>query len=84
MFAKMKLKFLNDPKKTLGSAEEIKIFARRDFSKDQPELASLFSQIHFDDATMADLLAQMEGTRDKAATAKNWLTVHRSLLKISE
>ncbi|MCS4226674.1 glycine betaine ABC transporter substrate-binding protein [Sphingobacterium sp. BIGb0165] len=84
MFAKMKLKFLNDPKKTLGSAEEIKIFARRDFSKDQPELASLFSQIHFDDATMADLLAQMEGTREKAALARNWLTVHRSLLKISE
>jgi len=84
MFAKMKLKFLNDPKKTLGSTEEIKIFARRDFRKDQPELANLFSQIHFDNATMADLLAQMEGTRDKAATAKNWLTEHRGQLKITE
>lgn len=84
MFAKMKLKFLNDPKKTLGSTEEIKIFARKDFRNDQPELAELFSHIHFDDATMADLLAQMEGARDKAATAKKWLEEHRSQLEIPD
>lgn len=84
MFAKMKLKFLNDPKKTLGSTEEIKIFARKDFRNDQPELAELFSHIHFDDATMANLLAQMEGARDKAATAKKWLEEHRSQLEIPD
>ncbi|WP_286858130.1 MULTISPECIES: glycine betaine ABC transporter substrate-binding protein [Sphingobacterium] len=84
MFGKMKLKFLNDPKKTLGSTEAIKIFARKDFGEDQPELANLFSHIHFDEGTMADLLVQMEGKRDKADAARNWLAEHRSLLKIPE
>lgn len=81
MFGEMKLKFLKDPKKTLGSMEEIKIFARKGFNKDQPELASLFSRIRFDDTMMADLLAQMEKTRDKAATAGKWLAEHRSEIK---
>lgn len=81
MFGEMKLKFLNDPKKTLGSMEEIKIFARKGFNKDQPELASLFSRFRFDDTMMADLLAQMEKTRDKAATAGKWLAEHRSEIK---
>ena len=81
MFAKMKLKFLDDPKKTLGDAEQIKIFARGDFKIEQPELARFFSKVYFDESTMADLLSQMQGSQDKASTAKEWVKKHNDLVK---
>jgi glycine betaine/proline transport system substrate-binding protein len=81
MFAKMKLKFLDDPKKTLGDAEQIKIFARGDFSLEQPELARFFSKVYFDESTMADLLSQMQGSQNKAITAKEWVNKHNDLVK---
>lgn len=81
MFAKMKLKFLDDPKKTLGDAEQIKIFARGDFNIEQPELARFFSKVHFDESTMADLLSQMQGSQNKAITAKEWVKKHNDLVK---
>ncbi|WP_343318914.1 glycine betaine ABC transporter substrate-binding protein [Sphingobacterium multivorum] len=81
MFAKMKLKFLEDPKKTLGDAEQIKIFARGDFRMEQPELAEFFSKVYFDESTMADLLSQMQGSQNKADTAKEWIKKHNDLVK---
>ncbi len=81
MFAKMKLKFLEDPKKTLGDAEQIKIFARRDFRMEQPELAQFFSKVYFDESTMADLLSQMQGSQNKTDTAKEWIKKHNDLVK---
>lgn len=80
MFAKMKLKFLEDPKKTLGDAEQIKIFARGNFHVEQVELARFFSKVHFEESTMADLLAEMEGSKDKAATARQWVEQHKDLV----
>nr|WP_236582803.1 glycine betaine ABC transporter substrate-binding protein [Sphingobacterium multivorum] len=81
MFAKMKLKFLDDPKKTLGDAEQIKIFARGDFNIEQPELARFFSKVYFDESTMADLLSQMQVSQNKAITAKEWVRKHNDLVK---
>ncbi len=81
MFAKMKLKFLDDPKKTLGDAEQIKIFARGDFRMEQPELAQFFSKVYFDESTMADLLSQMQGSQNKTDTAKEWIKKHNDLVK---
>jgi len=81
MFAKMKLKFLEDPKKTLGDAEQIKIFARGGFRMEQPELAQFFSKVYFDESTMADLLSQMQGSQNKTDTAKEWIKKHNDLVK---
>ena len=81
MFAKMKLKFLEDPKKTLGDAEQIKIFTRKAFKIEQPELAKFFSKIYFDETTMADLLSEMEGSKNKEAVAKKWVEQHRDLIE---
>lgn len=80
MFGKMKLKFLDDPKKTLGKTEKIKTFARKDFEKDQPELAAFFSRIHFDDQTMSDLLSEMDASKNKKAVARKWVENHQTLV----
>ncbi len=80
MFGKMKLKFLEDPRESLGTSEQIKIFTRKQFPTEQPELTRFFSQVHFDVATMANLLMKMEESKDKESTAKQWVGEHRSLV----
>ncbi|MBD3903225.1 glycine betaine ABC transporter substrate-binding protein [Chryseobacterium sp. Ch-15] len=79
MFGKMKLKFLEDPKKTFGEAEKIKTYSRKSFGKDHPELAKFFSKMYFDDETMSNLLTKMEESKDKEATAKEWVKNHSEL-----
>lgn len=81
MFAKMKLKFLEDPKKSFGETEEIKIFARKSFSKDHPELTKFFGKMKFTDEQLTDLLAKMQDSHDKELAAKEWVKDHRSLVE---
>ena len=81
MFGKMKLKFLDDPKKIYGEAEQIKTYSRKSFAKDQPELARFFSKLHFDDENMSDLLMKMEQSKNKEATAKEWVKHHSELIQ---
>lgn len=81
MFGKMKLKFLDDPKKIYGEAEQIKTYSRKSFAKDHPELAKFFSKIHFDDENMSDLLMKMEQSKNKEATAKEWVEDHAELIQ---
>ncbi|MDH6252732.1 glycine betaine/proline transport system substrate-binding protein [Chryseobacterium sp. H1D6B] len=82
MFGKMKLKFLEDPKKTFGEAEQIKTYSRKSFGKDHPDLAKFFYKIHFDDKNMADLLTKMEDSKDKEAVARKWVEDHPELVKL--
>ncbi|WP_353151613.1 glycine betaine ABC transporter substrate-binding protein [Chryseobacterium sp.] len=82
MFGKMKLKFLDDPKKIFGEAEQIKTYARKSFSKDHPELATFFSNLHFNDENMSDLLMKMEYSKNKEATAKKWVEDHADLVNV--
>lgn len=81
MFGKMKLKFLDDPKKIFGEAEEIKTYSRKSFAKDHPELAKFFSRLHFDDENMSDLLMKMEQSKNKETTAKEWVEDHSELIQ---
>lgn len=81
MFGKMKIKFLEDPKKIFGEAEQIKTYSRKNFGKDHPELAKFFSKMHFDDENMTDLVTKMEESKDKEATAKKWVEDHPQLIK---
>lgn len=80
MFGKMKLKFLEDPKKIFGESEQIKTYARKNFSKDHPDLAEFFSRLHFDDENMSNLLIQMEHSKNKEDTAKKWVKEHSELV----
>lgn len=80
MFGKMKLRFLEDPKKIYGEAEQINTYSRKSFGKDHPELAEFFSGMHYTDADMTDLLTKMESSKDKEAAAKLWVKSHPHLI----
>jgi len=80
MFGRMDLKFLEDPKNSYGDAEKIKTFARKQFKSEYPDLALFFSKVHFEDKVMAKLLAQMEDSKDKQATAQAWIKENADLV----
>lgn len=56
MFGKYKLRYLADPKKSLGEAEHVDILARKDFKTENPKVAGFLSRMKL---PIADLEAAM-------------------------
>jgi glycine betaine/proline transport system substrate-binding protein len=67
MFGKYKLRYIADPKKSLGEAEHIDVLARKDFKADNPKVAGFLSRIKLpiDDLEAAMFNAQ-ETSYDEA------------------
>lgn len=45
MFGKYELRYIADPKASLGKAEHVDILARKDFAKDNPKVAGFLSRM---------------------------------------
>ena len=45
MFGKYELRYIDDPKGALGEAEHVDVLARKDFEKDDPEVAGFLSRM---------------------------------------
>ena len=45
MFGKYELRYLDDPKGSLGKAEHVDVLARKDFASDQPDVAAFLSRM---------------------------------------
>lgn len=56
MFGKYKLRYLTDPKKSLGEAEHVDVLARKDFKAENPKVAGFLSRMKL---PIADLEAGM-------------------------
>jgi glycine betaine/proline transport system substrate-binding protein len=56
MFGKYKLRYLTDPKKSLGEAEHVDVLARKDFKTENPKVAGVLSRMKL---PIADLEAGM-------------------------
>lgn len=56
MFGKYKLRYMDDPKGALGKAEHVDVIARKDFDKDNPDVAAFLSRMKL---PIADLEAAM-------------------------
>lgn len=56
MFGKYKLRYLTDPKKSLGEAEHVDVLARKDFKTENPKVAGFLSRMNL---PIADLEAGM-------------------------
>jgi len=57
MFGRWDLRFLDDPKGTLGEAQHVDVIARKGFKKDYPEVAAFLSNYKLD---LEDLQAAMD------------------------
>ncbi|WP_324822762.1 glycine betaine ABC transporter substrate-binding protein [Sinanaerobacter sp. ZZT-01] len=82
MFAKWDLKFLDDPKGAYGEAEYIHTIARKDLSKDMPEVANFLTNFFMSGAELGDLMGEIENNSDKdpVEIARDWMNAHEDLV----
>ena len=77
MFAKWKLRFLDDPKGVYGAAETVNSIGSKDLEKKAPEVAAFLKKFQWasKDEIGEVMLAIQEGAKPDAA-AKDWVAKH--------
>lgn len=70
MFGAFKLRYLKDPKKALGGAEQIHALARKGFKKADPKVAAFVSRIKIPLGTLEKVMYNAEQTSYPKAAAK--------------
>lgn len=77
MFSRYKLKFLDDPKKTYGTAEQIHTITRTGFSKEQPNAAKVLSQFKWTQDDMGEVMIAVEEGEKPAKAAAEYVKKHK-------
>ena len=72
-FADYDLKYLEDPKKVYGDGDTIYWFSRQGFGEDDPWLTAVLDAWHMSDASLSDLMSEIESQGDPVAGAQTWL-----------
>ncbi|MBF8723378.1 MULTISPECIES: glycine betaine ABC transporter substrate-binding protein [Pseudomonas] len=82
MFAKWKLKFLEDPKGVYGAAETVNSIGSKELASKAPEVAEFLKNFHWNskDEIGEVMLAIQEGAKPEAA-AKDWVAKHPDRVK---
>lgn len=80
MFAKYELKYLDDPKKSFGAAEEIHTLANKGFSSKQPEVAAMLKKFKMNDAQIGTLEALINEGMTPVDAAKKWRNDNQSIV----
>ena len=80
MFGKYKLRYIEDPKKSLGEAEHVDILARKDFKTDNPEAAEFLARMKVPLADLEAGMFQAQETSYDEAVAK-YITDHPDQIK---
>lgn len=79
-FAKYELKYLEDPKKAFGEAEEIHIIANKEFTTQNPEVAQMLKTFKMNDQQIGELEGLInEGMKPEEAAGK-WIGENRALV----
>lgn len=70
MFGKYELRYIADPKKSLGQAEHVDILARKGFKQDNPEVAGFLSRMKLPIGDLETAMFQAHETSYDAAVEK--------------
>jgi glycine betaine/proline transport system substrate-binding protein len=76
MFSKYDLKYLEDPKKSFGEAEEIHTMARLGLKKDKPTAYEFLSRFKWTADDMGEIMTAIQGGKPAEAAAKAWVDAH--------
>ncbi|MGP0584037.1 glycine betaine ABC transporter substrate-binding protein [Paenibacillus timonensis] len=72
MFAKYDLKYLEDPQKVYGEAEEIHTVARKGLKEDHPTAYEFLDRFEWTSDEMGAIMTAIQGGQDPAEAAKAW------------
>lgn len=73
MFAKYKLKYLDDPLKSFGGSEQIHTIARLNLQADLPAAYAFLDRFFWEPAHMEQVMAQISSGTSPENAAKNWV-----------
>ncbi|MGG6310673.1 glycine betaine ABC transporter substrate-binding protein [Paenibacillus macerans] len=76
MFAKYDLKYLEDPKKVYGEAEEIHTVVRKGLKDDQPIAYEFLDRFEWTSDEMGAIMTAIQEGQDPAEAAKAWADSH--------
>lgn len=81
MFGKYDIRYIEDPKKSLGEAEHVDILARKGFKEDNPEVAAFLSRMKL---PVADLEAGMFAAQETSydAAIEKYIADHPDQVKV--
>lgn len=81
MFAKMDLKYLEDPKNVYGGDEQIHTIARQGLKEDQPEAFSFLDRFNWTPEDMAAVMVQIQEGQTPEAAAKAWVEQNADIVE---
>lgn len=76
MFAKYDLKYLEDPKKVFGEAEEIHTVVRKGLKEDHPVAYEFLDRFEWTSDEMGEIMTAIQEGQDPAEAAKAWAESH--------
>ncbi|WP_054956593.1 glycine betaine ABC transporter substrate-binding protein [Paenibacillus dakarensis] len=76
MFAKYDLKYLEDPKKSFGEAEEIHTLARKGLKEEQPEAYQFLENFKWTPEEMGEIMTAIQEGKSPVDAAKEWAESH--------
>ncbi|MDQ0483596.1 glycine betaine ABC transporter substrate-binding protein [Guptibacillus hwajinpoensis] len=79
-FAEYDLKYLEDPKKVYGEADDIYYMTRTDFEEDHPEIVEWMNKWKMDDDSLGSLMATIKEADDAESGAKQWIEENQELV----
>jgi len=72
-FAEYDLKYLEDPKKVFGEAEEIKTMVREGLKEEKPNLYKILDQFNWETSDMEAVMLEIENGTPEEEAAQNWV-----------
>ena len=77
MFAKYDLKYLADPKGTMGGEEAIHTMARQGLKEDRPEAYKVLDNFHWTTKDMESVMLEINEGKDPQEAARDWVDSHK-------
>ena len=78
MFQKYDLKYLKDPKKTMGSSENIYTMSRKGMKEDKPDAYKAVDKFHWSKDDMSSVMLDMSNGKSAKQAANKWIKEHQS------
>ncbi|MBS9335109.1 ABC transporter permease/substrate binding protein [Fructobacillus sp. M1-13] len=78
IFNKYHLKFLDDPKKTMGTSEAIKTMVRKDFKKANPDAYKVMKNFHWSQDEMQSVMLDIQNGKSPKQAADDYIKAHKS------
>ncbi|WP_235856260.1 glycine betaine ABC transporter substrate-binding protein [Methanolobus halotolerans] len=72
-FARMDLKFLEDPKGIFGESDNIVMLTRNGFQEDNPEVYEIISRFEMDTGEIAAIMIDLDAGMDPEDAASKWI-----------